>query len=1178
MAGEWAENRLADFNLWASGIGASSRHRASLDARLSVNKDARDFIHNLLRALHNTLEQCKDLAQGKDWLELTEGRGRSQDVEPSSESRSFSPWSTPSDLSSNEDSATSKIEPGMLDELHEAKRSVDAILNQLVVNGVLIRRAGNRSRLQKADKTFAPEKYDDFRKFLETLLLSQGPHTTSDTFTPAFFDPSKLSGAQKGLIHANLKRRNRFVYAQKHSTKLDATLESPGQRQTTDNKPAIDAEVKIAVLNEEAGRQQYRVFCFRNYRSIADCHQAAISTPSGSEGRRTCFSVKQLWASHLLEDHSSKEYWICYACNIESKTYGTEAALESHILDEHSAAISTGQIPLLIEASRVCTPAEINACPICNWPDSEGIQFEAQTTFDHIAEHIHSFSLLSLPWAPDDDSEHQSSNHRSVAIVEAWLSDSTPIDLRTIPESLKHQSRGTEYFHQNDYFGEGATGSNGSSEGTGRTSAYSGIEELEKMREEGSLKYASNEEGSAKDSLSASVDAESDSSFHAAPVPFSERPIVGEGHESSPTFVFDPEGGMGQPRDGNDDRSNFRAGTVSHLGLDAAPDPRLLQTCECSKRDSKSILLTSYMDSPELQIHHGLPADDWLGVVEFVVRELRKRLVLIDTPISRNWYIPIDKFDKLFCLETVKAIVKEWHPKDFKSKTRQIQPTEQLGTGRSRRRILGVLILMDSLHHMDQFIRANLWDRDLPISKDGKSEVPSFVEEWDLNEVILFKTYQQYFFVPFFNFQPESLSSYRFDRDVILPWLEYTSKSAGSGGVVYQVAIHPSHHNFSGHTDSLFCQDPDKPRYFALKEIHASDRNNYKKELSALEKTFGSMQHDKHLIKLLLTFQHGDRFFLIFEWADGNLEEFWKLDTTVRGMLDDQWIFSQCLGIATSLKRIHGMSTWQVEQRKLSIPSQSVCLDYGRHGDIKARNILWFDRYEDCRHLLVLSDLGLTRYHSQSTQSRVPYNDLDGTTRRYEAPELLIWYFLGQVSAEDFNDTLGRQTKTQTVNFTEDNFFNIEEANDGNRFAVVKPAVQEWKDTILEHTKHSALARDMLNLITKHMLVVEPKKRWKIDKICTELRRIKDTLAPVEAQSVLGTYPIDQQHQGTSLSTMYNDLQHAWAGTDASVSPDGFFNSDGTEPQQPTKGLVEVVERANQLILNDKNGIREEES
>jgi hypothetical protein len=63
MKNEWAENRLADFNLWASGIGASARNRASLDARLALRQDARDVIANLLRLLNTVVEECMVLGR-----------------------------------------------------------------------------------------------------------------------------------------------------------------------------------------------------------------------------------------------------------------------------------------------------------------------------------------------------------------------------------------------------------------------------------------------------------------------------------------------------------------------------------------------------------------------------------------------------------------------------------------------------------------------------------------------------------------------------------------------------------------------------------------------------------------------------------------------------------------------------------------------------------------------------------------------------------------------------------------------------------------------------------------------------------------------------------------------------------------------------------------------------------
>lgn len=63
MQNEWAENRLADFNLWASGLGASVQGRASLDARLASRPDAQDAVANLLQVLTDAVEHCKALGK-----------------------------------------------------------------------------------------------------------------------------------------------------------------------------------------------------------------------------------------------------------------------------------------------------------------------------------------------------------------------------------------------------------------------------------------------------------------------------------------------------------------------------------------------------------------------------------------------------------------------------------------------------------------------------------------------------------------------------------------------------------------------------------------------------------------------------------------------------------------------------------------------------------------------------------------------------------------------------------------------------------------------------------------------------------------------------------------------------------------------------------------------------------
>lgn len=62
MNKQWAENRLAEFNLWAARIGASKK-RASLDERLAFRLEMRENLTNLLLTLKSFVDDCKELGR-----------------------------------------------------------------------------------------------------------------------------------------------------------------------------------------------------------------------------------------------------------------------------------------------------------------------------------------------------------------------------------------------------------------------------------------------------------------------------------------------------------------------------------------------------------------------------------------------------------------------------------------------------------------------------------------------------------------------------------------------------------------------------------------------------------------------------------------------------------------------------------------------------------------------------------------------------------------------------------------------------------------------------------------------------------------------------------------------------------------------------------------------------------
>jgi hypothetical protein len=72
----------------------------------------------------------------------------------------------------------------------------------------------------------------------------------------------------------------------------------------------------------------------------------------------------------------------------------------------------------------------------------------------------------------------------------------------------------------------------------------------------------------------------------------------------------------------------------------------------------------------------------------------------------------------------------------------------------------------------------------------------TLLEGWSHNDLVLFYHYQSMFFVPFFDIREDRLRSYILDHRIRLPWLRHEHIISGGNGMVHQIEIHPSHHNF----------------------------------------------------------------------------------------------------------------------------------------------------------------------------------------------------------------------------------------------------------------------------------------------------------------------------------------------------------------------------------------------
>jgi serine/threonine protein kinase len=142
----------------------------------------------------------------------------------------------------------------------------------------------------------------------------------------------------------------------------------------------------------------------------------------------------------------------------------------------------------------------------------------------------------------------------------------------------------------------------------------------------------------------------------------------------------------------------------------------------------------------------------------------------------------------------------------------------------------------------------------------------------------------------------------------------------------------------------------------AVKQLFSSDETEFRKE-STILKALGPKNHP-HLIKLLTTYEMGKKYHLMFPYANANLRKYWE-DHPFPGFDGDTvlWSLKQMSGIAKGLQLIHdfrvtvplsvpGAGTIDIRlgkgkglgQLKVEKGEQW----FGRHGDIKPENVLWF--------------------------------------------------------------------------------------------------------------------------------------------------------------------------------------------------------------------------------------------
>ncbi|KAH8802630.1 kinase-like domain-containing protein [Xylogone sp. PMI_703] len=473
---------------------------------------------------------------------------------------------------------------------------------------------------------------------------------------------------------------------------------------------------------------------------------------------------------------------------------------------------------------------------------------------------------------------------------------------------------------------------------------------------------------------------------------------------------------------------------------------------------------------------------------------------------SKDGFLPFKLLSQILTRRRILVALEACKVENAQDYCDLIRPVENSGA-QTYLRTFALLALVDQVSDIGKFIREGVSDQKLPVCrhsmsrgevilcrKDKPDQPLSCFDSWKDSDRESFESKQLRLLVPYFDLDPDSRAKHHiFDNETILPWCKKDDRSHSSSqpsgqeggyGFVSRIKIDPYSHGFHTVLEKIGF----KNEFFALKMLHDEDFNNeqqFRNELEQL-KRFNGLVHD-HLVTLLTTFTLNKRYYFLFPYADSTLDQYWEKRDPNWDLLTVRWVSKQCSGIMAAIDSIHDPKHLQ----NLTV------MKYGRHGDIKPDNILWFQSSKDPNGILVVSDMGLSSFNRDTSRSNIPNSripkvpgyrppecDVQGGTisRAYDIwtlgclfLELLTWSLGGWKLVEQFQEKRKSVYITGALNNI---FFTLKKIEGSDRYvAQVKHQVTKWIDELHNHEHCSQFIHDALDVIKNDMLVVLSKDR-----------------------------------------------------------------------------------------------------
>lgn len=359
---------------------------------------------------------------------------------------------------------------------------------------------------------------------------------------------------------------------------------------------------------------------------------------------------------------------------------------------------------------------------------------------------------------------------------------------------------------------------------------------------------------------------------------------------------------------------------------------------------------------------------------------LMQAMVETDQEWGVREFIPDQVIRSIINESAVQDQLQQGWPSQLSDEQQQTYLSEIFGPQTPRLKIFAILVLLEKVSTLADFIAAGISDHDLPLTVLDRSGTSlrtmktvsqpatelKFTQPWAVFYLKSFMRVQQAFLSPVFRMSttPGIVKHYVLSDEQILPFVKISTNDivrvskgrSNHSQDVSLVKIHPAQHDFPTHVS--------KPH--TGRKSHAnlmlSIQNNLffiKKLVSGSSEDLADQPQNDHLILPLVSFSHRSRYNVILPWVEANVATYWnEINPDPVFSKTVVWVLEQCVGLASVLSLLHNRQdysayTLETDEEENSNPDD---------GRIVPAKILWLPDRELSTSDVPLGKLSVSNY------------------------------------------------------------------------------------------------------------------------------------------------------------------------------------------------------------------------